>query len=558
VRDRRHAWLQMSASSPTYVHAGAAVATGSPAAPLSSRSTTAPPPRALLGGLLALCALVWLRYGAGLGFSDDFAYVQAALDANDKGWLHYLFNISTIYENRPALVLPLAAYQGVLGRSELAVQALGLSFSAGAVGFTFAIGRRLEGEWAGWLAALLVASIPQVAWFSTSLLPDTASPFYLSGALYAALRAQVRELDAKAAGWYALAAFFVFCMFESRAAGGLALVVLGILGLCQPRQRLLRALLPGVFFFGMVLTFWSVLELGGSEFGIQLRMFALDATAWTEGGKPFQSLYFMLPVVRLLTELPQLIGRAAPWTPSDLAHYAVNTLLGLHYYLVWPAVIYACVRWRSMPGVRLPLVAFLVFYAYFEFGVTNLRTFQLIWKNERYLSYLNVSSALVAGVVGGSLLQRAFARRWLRLALALAAVLYIAGDAALLEANKRYWGDPVASLKSTFERLRPIDGVDAIYVPDAWWQIHGSVLLRLDPARPLPVRLLEGAKLDELHRAAVIVDRSFVEGWGRNTESHLDPRLAAGAFPAHWQLQFTQPALSMDRRRYEILVFLAR
>jgi 4-amino-4-deoxy-L-arabinose transferase-like glycosyltransferase len=510
--------------------------------------------------LLALCALVWLRYGAGLGFSDDFAYVQAALDANDKGWLHYLFNISTIYENRPALVLPLAAYQSVFGRSELAVQALGLSFSAGAVGFTFAIGRRLAGEWAGWLAALLIASIPQVAWFSTSLLPDTASPFYLSGALYAALRAQLRELDAKAGGWYALAAFFVFCTFESRAPGGLALVVLGFLGLCQPRHRLLRALLPGVFFSGMVLAFWSLLALGSSEFGIQLRMFALDATAWTEGGKPFQSLYFMLPAVRVLTELPQLIGRAAPWTPSDLAHYAVNTLLGLHYYLVWPAVIYACFRWRSMPAVRLPLVAFLVFYAYFEFGVTNLRTFQLIWKNERYLSYLNVSSALVAGVVGGGLLQRAFTRRWQRLAFSVTAVLYIAVDAALLEANKHYWGDPVASLKSTFEHVKPIEGVDVIYVPGAWWQAHGRVLLRLEPARRLDIRLLDGATLDELHHAAVVVDRSFVEGWSRNrdAESHLDPRLAAGAYPAHWQLQFTQPALSMERRRYEILVFLAR
>jgi hypothetical protein len=550
----------MSASSSAYVHSEAAVSSGSRAAPLSSRSTAAPP-RALFTGLLALCALVWLRYGAGLGFSDDFAYVQAALDANDKGWLHYLFNISTIYENRPALVLPLAAYQGLFGRSELAVQALGLSFSAGAVGFTFAIGRRLAGEWAGWLAALLIASIPQVAWFSTSLLPDTASPFYLSGALYAALRAQARELDARAIGWYALAAVFVFCTFESRAPGGLALVVLGILGLCQPRQRLLRALLPGVFFSGMVFAFWSFLELGGGEFGIQLRMFALDASAWTEGGKPFQSLYFMLPPARLLAELPQLIGRTAAWTPSDLAHYAVNTLLGLHYYLVWPAVIYACFRWRSMPALRLPLVAFLVFYAYFEFGVTNLQTFQLIWKNERYLSYLNVSSALVASVVGANRLQRAFTRRWLRLALSVGAVLYIAVDAALLEANKRYWGDPVAALKSTFERLRSIDGVDAIYVPGAWWQARGRVLLRLEPARPLAIHSLDGAKLDELHRAVVIVDRSFVEGWSRNRDaaaSHLDPRLAAGALPAHWQHQFTQPALSVDRRRYDIVVFVAR
>ncbi len=517
--------------------------------------------RWLFCGLLAACLLLRLRYGQGLAFKDDFAYVNAALDANELGWASYLTGISDIYANRVSIVLPLAAFQALFGRTELSLELLGLCFSLSAVVVSFAFARDLAGERAGWIAAALSAAVPQEIWYGTSLLPDSVIPFYTGMAMYLTLRAQRRALDAHGIGLYALAAFFVGCSFEARATSGILLVSLGLFALLQPRQRLLRAALPGLFFAVLLGCFWIALGLASGDYGIQLRQLIYDGTGtkWTGTGKAFQHLFTMLPIVRLLAELPHLASRT--WAFKDCARYAVNTYLGLHYYLVWPAACFAAVRWRRLPAARLPLAAFAALYAFFEFGSTSLTSYQPIWKYERFLTILTVPSSVLVGVVAAALLPAAWRLPRLRQALAAAAVLYVCCSAAILEANTRFWGSPVPGVKATFERIKRAGGPDTIYVVDEVWRMRGHALLRFEPPKPHQLELLEGRDLAAVHDAWLIMDWSYFDGSGppQLDRDRFDPRLFRKSLrPSSWQARFEESVLSWQRRRSLVEVLRLR
>jgi hypothetical protein len=519
------------------------------------------PPRYLLCGSLAACVGLRLRYGQGLAFADDFAYVNAALDANQEGWLAFSTSIASIYENRLSLVLPLALSMRVFGASEFALSALGLFFSLGSVALAFSIARRLHDEWAGWFAALLVAALPQEVWFSTSLLPDTAMPFYTGLALDCTLRAQGRPIASTGLCWYAAAALAVFGAFEARATGGVVLGVLGVWGLLQPSHRLLRAALPGILFGVFVAGFWGLLGWASGDPAVQLRQLVADGTGtpWTGTGKPLEHLFFMLPPLRLPWELPDLLARDAGWSLRDLARYGINTFLGAHYYVIWPAAIYALLRWRALPAARLPLIAFGLLYAFFEFGSTSLTSYQPIWKYERFLTILTVPSAALAGIaIADRALRGPTVRGW---QLALVASGYIALCAALLEANHRHWGNPVDAVKQTFARLKQQPQLPRlVYTTDSRWSLRGEALSRLHPVQPKRFALLGGQRLEQIENAVIILDRSRFESWSdmRGEPASFDPRLASGNLPANWRLLFEVPVLSIDRHAAVVQVFAVR
>jgi hypothetical protein len=493
-----------------------------------------------------LVATMWLRlrYGQGLSHQDDFAYVRAALDANQHGWGSYLANISDIYANRVSIVIPLAAFQGIFGRTELAVEALGLSFSLGTVAITFALGRALASAWAGGIAALLAASIPQEVWYGTCVLPDTVIPFYAGMALWLAWRANAWPLGIRGLGLYVLAGFFVLCAFQARATSGMLLLPLGLWGLMQPRQRLIRAALPGLSFFLLLALFWGALGLFTGDYLIQVRQLVHDGTGtqWTGTGEPLQHLFTMVPPLRLFGELPAVLQ--GPLGASTLARYVLNTYLGAHFFLVWPAVIVALIGWRKMPEARYPLLAFGALYLFFEFGSTSLTSYQPIWKYERFLTILTVPSSVLVGVVGQRYLPGPWAKpRW-RMAFSAAAVLYVALSAALLEANTRHWGRPIDDVKAVVARVRRQDSSAPIYVVDRPWKLWTSVLLRLEPERPRPVRVLSGDGLDATRGATVILDWSRIDaGSSRSGASEeTDPRLLdRDARPADWRTDFVHP-----------------
>ena len=508
------------------------------------------PPRLLFCALLAACFLLRLRYGQGLAFADDFAYVNAALDANERGWFGYLTGIADIYANRVTIVLPLAVFQALFGNGELSLKLLGLCFAVGALGVCFAFARALGGEWAGWIATCLLAASPQEIWMSTSLLPDSVLPFYCGMALYATFRAQERPLDRRGLGWYALAGFFVFCAFEARATSGVLLLPLGLWGLLQPRARLVRAALPGIAFASILGGFWGLLGLAsGGDYAIQLRQLVEDGTgtAWTGTGKPLQHLFWMVPILRAAAELPAVLDGVAV---KEIARYAVNTYLGLHYYVVWPAAIYAAVRWRKLPAARLPLVAFASLYLFFEFGSTSLTSYQPIWKYERFLTILGVPSSVLAGVVGAHFAPRLWPRG--KVLLGTAAALYVGLNGALLEANTRFWGSPVPDIKIAFERIRQSGCPETIYVVDEIWRMRGHVLLRFSPPRPHRLEVLPRGDLSGLRGACVIVDGSYFNGIAPDQldPAAFDARLFEPARrPPTWKRLFVQKLGARDPSR---------
>lgn len=521
------------------------------------------PPRYFFLALLGVACWLRVHYGHAFPNADAFAYLNAALDANERGWGRFITGISTIYENRLSVVLPLAAFQALFGRTELALELTGLFFSFGAIGVTFALGRELADEWAGWFSAFFIATIPQDIWYGTSSIPDSLTPLYVGMALYAALRAQRRPLDRSGVLWYLAAGFFVLCCFQARATGALMVLPLGLWGLLQPRQRLVRGALPGIAFGVLLASLWGGLWLATGDHAIQLRQLVQDGTGtrWTGTGKPFQHLFSMVPLVRLAVELPALAGRAAPFGYTDLARYAVNTYHGLHYYVVWPAALWALWSWRRVPAARLAVTAFLSLYLFFEFGSTSLTSYQPIWKYERFLTIISVPSALVAGVAAATLLTAAGTPRWLRRAWPPALVLYLAFCAAVLEANTRLWKSPYTVNEVAFAQLKRAGGPRDIYVVDERWELRGHALLRLEPTRPYRLALLPRVNLDSIHDATVILDWSFFDGTGEAalSRSDFDPRLfETGKRPTGWHKLRELKTYSVKREPSTVEVFQVR
>ena len=65
----------------------------------------------------AFAILFRVIYGQGLTFADDFKYIQAALNANEMGWINYLVSISTPFQSRLFIVFPLAIFIKIFGAS---------------------------------------------------------------------------------------------------------------------------------------------------------------------------------------------------------------------------------------------------------------------------------------------------------------------------------------------------------------------------------------------------------------------------------------------------------
>ena len=127
----------------------------------------------LLVGAAALCAIAigWVGYSA----SDDAAYYEAALR-----WLdHPPYGGDDHWATRFPLILTLAGMLALLGKGAAAMGATALLWYAIFVASVRGLATRIAGDRAGWIAALLMATMPVVVANATTVSCDLVEASFL-------------------------------------------------------------------------------------------------------------------------------------------------------------------------------------------------------------------------------------------------------------------------------------------------------------------------------------------------------------------------------------------
>ncbi|MGB8273748.1 MAG: glycosyltransferase family 39 protein [Alphaproteobacteria bacterium] len=137
-----------------------------------------------LGVIYVLAVALRLYSFGGIAGADDVSIAGIALDTIESG-----FKLpNSHYALRIALTLPLAGVFSVFGVGDWQFALLPFVSNLAGIGLAFAIGRRLCGDAAGLLAALLLALFPLNVVFATQLFPDGPLGVAVAASFYLALR----------------------------------------------------------------------------------------------------------------------------------------------------------------------------------------------------------------------------------------------------------------------------------------------------------------------------------------------------------------------------------
>ena len=502
-----------------------------------------------LGACWLIALSIALRFATlqGLTYADDYAYVNAALDANEKGWLPYVGTLSSHFENRLAIVFPLALALRVFGASERVIAAVPMAANVGAIVVSFWLGKRLRNTTAGLIAALVIAFIPQDLWFSSVVLPDTFIPLYVGLAmlcLVAGLHGEYRP--AAEIGLYVGAGLFTLCAAAARPSSIALLAPLALSALWSRRSRGRAVIVPALTVALAGVVVWLATFVMSGDALLLYRQLAEDALRSSPGtsSNPPTFLYSMAPLVRIvITSHPVPIQAALE---SGHIRSWVNSRFGLFFYLALLA--WAAGAWWSWKHerYRLPVVSFLILYLVFEFGSASPVSYRPFWKLDRFLTILSVPGALVVALA----MERMASVRGRLASLACKAaavgllVAYVVVSWAMVMEMDRAQTPVSETYARTFDRLRALDLSPRIYVVHWRWEQRGRTYMRMAPSQPHEFRLLNGVDVASIHSAVVIVDESFFGPGGEFLISWdgFDPALTEipERLPAGWVLVFTE------------------
>jgi 4-amino-4-deoxy-L-arabinose transferase-like glycosyltransferase len=468
-----------------------------------------------LAAIVLMGAALRLNYRAGLINPDSFAYVVGAIKVNEEGILAYLAGLDNIYDNRSSIILPLALVLKIFGYSEATIALFPFLLSLLTIPVTFVLGKQYSIR-VGFLAALIMATIPQDVFYSTAVLPDSVIPFYSGMALLAILLAQRHENS-----WFAVAAgFFLFCAFQARATSGILLPAFILVAWWTKNRRWSIIILPAATFFGLILFYWFLLFLTSGDFLIQLKLFQMDATAENYLGTG-QFLWYFRNV--LTAFIPKF---------------------GLLYIIAFPAALYSFYKARQNEKYRLAAIVFFVLYLFLEFGSTTITSYQPIWKLIRFFTILSIPAAILIALVADDLLLMARPRLKLGVIAVLSTHLavvvltvFLFGQAAthqVVAYNQVY--------QQVFERFSTLE-VEEIGVVDSRWALRGQVYAWLE-GDTYQYQSLKGVTGPMLDRGMVVIfDPIFFTPFGeRHYEWSAYPALAGlpELPPPGWRLLFIE------------------
>ena len=283
------------------------------AEPLTDRRQAIPsiaalgwPTLILLIGALSL-AIGWTGFIA----SDDQFYYFGALE-----WAqHGAFAGDSHWTTRFPLVLSLAAMVRVAGAAPLALHLTAIAWYAAFVAVGILLARRTDGERAGWIAGLLLASMPLIATGGSIVNCDLPEATFLMLGAWLLAGEAVRPRLSR-------------CL--------LAGVAFGLAMLCRETAVLALAGLGVLFLLGKPLPRWALLAAGA---GAALVLLGEAAFQWAMTGDPLHRY-------SLAFNHDSSLDRAANEEGNLLVHPAIDPLLvllinnefALLFWLLFPAL----------------------------------------------------------------------------------------------------------------------------------------------------------------------------------------------------------------------------
>jgi len=475
-----------------------------------------------LGAVLVLAIILRLTLRLGFSNRDSFDYVMAAMKLNEIGVVDYLTDITNIYQNRVGIVFPLAALLQVSGVSEIGTILLPLTSSLLTIVLIFVFGYMTSVR-AGFIAALIVATLPLVVGLSSAILPDSLIPFY-TGASLLCLWVGLRRDEW---WWFLLCGLFLFLAFQSRATSGVLIIPLVLIALWSNNRSFKAIIIPIGTFGALMGVFWLILFLLTGDWLVQYRLLVLDGTMerFAGTGKPLG--YFKDTVIRL------------------------NPDFGILIHLTILAFLFALLfRLRQSEKYRLPFVAFLCLYLFFEFGSTSITTYLPIWKMSRFLTVLIVPAALLVALAADEVLagDNRWGRRFVfillstQLLLGVAYVFMYGGFISeVVHVEKKVYEDVI-------QQLSNYDGA-TVASADSRWARWGPVYAAYN-GNSFHFTSLDGVSRESISPETMVIFAPTILTAAGEQPIDLDQYPALDGLPARlptgWELLFTERPIVGD------------
>lgn len=343
---------------------------------LLSRRRTA----GVLAAILVLGLAYRLAFFYGVGLVDSFAYADAAISLarNQPAFDPDLFgNLYYTQYIRFALTLPAGVLYWLIGPNDAASTAVPIAASLGIAVIAFEMARRIAGNGAGLVAALLAVTFPINVTNSTQFVPDTMMAFFAGLTMLLFLSA-MDEPSARRRAWLYFATGIAWaCAFYGKQTS--VALAIPFLFLLIVRRRFSWQLLAGVP-------------------GALLIVAAIQAVLLTHGGAPLEDLR------TVLTESRNSQPGALRYTDLDLSYakdlfrdpmFIPTTLLagaGLAF-VVASEGMRRFVRGRTFPLLVLAAGQ----YLYFEF-LMRLPGLYSWWKEPRYVLSMLIPMFAIAAI----------------------------------------------------------------------------------------------------------------------------------------------------------------
>jgi len=325
----------------------------------------------LLVLILIFALVIRLIFFSGVWSSDSLFYSEFA-DMLSKGDTSFIGK--NHFAQRLGIIFPTSILYSIFGVNEFSSNIWVLLISLGSIVLIYKFGKLFFSEKVGLLSAFLLSFFPLEVVYSTTLMGDLPSIFFLALSVYLFLKSE--KINKKISS-------DVLCFFS-----GLSL---GISYLIREMSVLI-----GLFFLIYVIynkkikSRYFLIALGFIlMFSIEF-LYLLSAT-----GNPF--LRYSVTIseeVAILTESPYYARGSFPFS---LAHYPyiifTHKLLGLFYPFIFIAIFY-CIVYRKKETYNL-LFWFIPLLLYISFGSASLTTYTLIPPDPRLLAIITFPGILV-------------------------------------------------------------------------------------------------------------------------------------------------------------------
>lgn len=324
---------------------------------------------------LALC--IRLALFVGPAEVDDYNYARYAYEISkgdfslpdvekDTGWLQRF---------RFAILLPVALSFATFGVSDLATVLWPLLCSLGSTTLAFCLGKQIQDESVGLLAALLYALFPLDIVYATRLLPEAILPFFTGLSVLFFAKADASSAKREMYFLFALSGIMLGIAYFVRVLA--ALILLFFVVYTVYRRKLRREyFIPIVILSVLILAEASLYYLKNDDFLLRFRQLQADNAHW------------------------RAMGMNAP--PGYYIEQAfTNNLLKHPALLVSLAAV--CLVLSKQATAAVPLLWMIPSFMFLEYAP--------VYKEARFLSVVTMPAVLTLSICLCSLMNAVFCRR---------------------------------------------------------------------------------------------------------------------------------------------------